>query len=305
MKMVSFIIPFLNEQESLPTLLSQIDELMRGLKRPYEAILIDDGSDDKSVSEVKKLDNKSIVLLEHRQRMGKGRSLADGFSVARGEVIVFMDADLQDDPRDIPAFLAKIDEGQDLVNGWRRDRNDPINKTLPSSIFNAILLKGLLRSPFHDVNCGFKAMKRQVLEEIPLYGDNYRFLPIIAHKQGFTVDQVVVTHNPRKYGVSKYGFFRIFFGFFDTITTYFVSQFAQKPLHFFGPVGGVLGGIGLLITIELTIERLVWGVELYKRPLLLAGIFLVIVGLQIFLTGIIGELIVYVDRQRKNTQRMS
>ncbi len=296
---VSILVPFHNERETLPLLQEQLDQVFHTLNLSHELIAIDDGSTDNSAYSLKQSDE--LVLISHKQRMGKGRALEAGFARSRGAIIIFMDADLQDDPQDITKFLKKLDEGYDLVNGWRATRNDPLNKTLPSAIFNKLLLRGLLRSPFHDINCGFKAMRREVLEHVRFYGDNYRFVPVIAHKQGFRVAEVPVEHHPREYGVSKYGFFRMLYGFFDTITTYFITRFAEKPLHFFGPVGAGLGCVGAIITLWLTAERLLFGIELYKRPLLLAGIFLVIIGLQIFLSGIIAELIVYLKHQEKKS----
>lgn len=290
--MISVIIPFYNEQENLPELITRLHSVLQRMKEKYELILVDDGSTDSYESVLPKK-SPEVHLIKHRRRMGKGRALQSGFDRSKGDVIVFMDADLQDDPDDVPKFIAEIENGHEFVNGWRKNRLDPVSKTLPSSIFNYFLLKKLLKSRYHDINCGFKAMKREVLEEYTFYGDNYRFLPILADRRGFRVTEVVVTHHPRRHGVSKYGFFRIFFGFFDTVTTYFIYSFAEKPLHFFGPIGGLFFLVGSLITSYLTIERLFFGVELYKRPLLLAGVFLTIVGIQVIMTGIIGELIVY------------
>lgn len=286
--MISVIVPFHNEKENLPALLERLNKVLGGLKEKSEIILVDDGSTDEYA-----VDAKVVV---HRKQLGKGRALETGLANSKGDVIVFMDADLQDSPEEIPLFLEEIEKGSDLVNGWRKKRIDPISKTLPSSIFNAILLKPLLHSTFHDINCGFKAMRREVLEEIPLYGDNYRFLPILAHQRGFKTSEVVVTHSPRLKGKSKYGVKRIMYGLFDTVTTYFVFKFSEKPLHFFGPIGGFAFILGSIITLELTIERLFYGVELYKRPLLLAGIFLIIIGLQVILTGVLAELIVFLHK---------
>ncbi len=298
--MISIIIPFHNEKDNLPELITRLQAVLGELKEKSEIVFIDDGSNDGYDTETD-LGGRGLVHLRNRKQLGKGRSLERGFETAKGDVIVFMDADLQDRPEDLPALLGKLEEGFDLVNGWRAKRNDPISKTLPSAIFNAVLLKPLLHSPFHDINCGFKVMRRSVLEEIPLYGDNYRFVPILAFQKGFKVTEVEVEHARRKHGKSKYGFVRIFYGLFDTVTTYFVYRFSEKPLHFFGPIGSSSFFIGLLITVWLSIERLFFGVELYKRPLLLAGIFLMIVGLQVFLTGVLGELIVYIHKSKKRT----
>lgn len=295
--MISIIIPFHNEKENLPVLLERLDKALAGVKMKSEVLLIDDGSTDGYKHEFKALSFR-LQEIKQRKQLGKGRALEVGLEKSKGDIIVFMDADLQDSPEEIPLFVEKIEQGFDLVNGWRKKRNDPISKTLPSSIFNVLILKPLLKSTFHDINCGFKAMKREVLEEIPLYGDNYRFLPVLAHQRGFKTTQVEVSHSPRMKGKSKYGFARIFYGLFDTLTTYFVFKFSEKPLHFFGPIGGVAFVVGLIITVELTIERLFFGVELYKRPLLLAGIFLIIIGLQVILTGVLAELIVFLNKAK-------
>jgi len=305
--MLSIIIPFHNEKENLPTLVERLEKVLSDLKVKSEVIFVDDGSNDSYESNFK-FQNSNLKLIVQRKQMGKGRALEVGLEESKGDIIVFMDADLQDSPEEIPLFIEKIEKGFDLVNGWRKKRNDPISKTLPSSIFNALLLKPLLNSTFHDINCGFKAMKRDVLEEIPLYGDNYRFLPVLAHQRGFRTTEVEVSHSPRLKGKSKYGFTRIFYGLFDTLTTYFVFKFSEKPLHFFGPIGGVAFVVGSIITVELTIERLFFGVELYKRPLLLAGIFLIIIGLQVILTGVLGELIVFLNKsklQNPNVKQIS
>lgn len=294
--MLSLIIPFHNEKDNLPELTERLLKVLRGTKQKFEIIYVDDGSTDGTTPGGK---HDEVVVLTHPKRFGKGRALTTGFTKAKGATIIFMDADLQDDPDDLPAFIAKIEEGYEFVNGWRATRNDPINKTLPSAIFNYFLLDKLLHSPYHDINCGFKAMKREVLEKNPLYGDNYRFLPFIAYEQGYKIAEVQVQHHARKHGVSKYGFWRMLYGFFDTVTTYFIYRFAEKPLHFFGPIGLVSFTIGSLITFVLGIERIFFGVELYKRPIVLLGMLLIIVGLQVILTGILAELVVYFNNRRR------
>ncbi|MBI3366562.1 glycosyltransferase, partial [Candidatus Roizmanbacteria bacterium] len=196
-------------------------------------------------------------------------------------------------------FIEMVNTGYDLIIGWRKDRKDPLSKRLPSYIFNALLLKFFFKSKFNDINCGYKAMNRKILEEIPLYGDNYRFLPIMAEQAGFKTAELVIKHHPRRFGKSKYGFFRLLSGLFDTITTYFIYQFSDKPLHFFGPIGGLLFVVGSIITIYLSIRRIFFHMQLYRRPLLLFGILLITVGIQFVMTGIIAELLVYL--QKKNT----
>jgi len=319
--MLSIIIPFYNEKESLPKLLNKLIDVTKKLKEEAEIILVDDGSDDNSEfksssfaeasppayasgdrSEDKQISkylvSDAIRLITHRKRFGKGRALLSGFRKAKGDIIVFMDADLQDDPKDLPKFLQKMKKGYDFVNGWRKSRNDPASKTLPSAIFNFLLVL-FFGSSFHDINCGFKMMRRSVLEEIPLYGDNYRFLPILAKKEGFSTDEVEVTHHSRIYGKSKYGSVRLLFGLFDTLTTYFIYKFSEKPLHFFGPVGGFVFLIGFITSFILVIQRIFMGILLYRRPALLFAVLMIIVGMQIVMTGIIGELIVYLHRKNK------
>ncbi len=296
--MISFIIPFHNEKENLAPLYKKIREVMKSLSQNFEIVFVDDGSTDASSQKIKGKEN--TVLVSHRKRMGKGRALMSGFFASKGEVIFFMDADLQDDPADIPAFLEKIKHGYDLVNGWRKNRKDPFFKKFYSSIFNQFLLGVLLQSRFHDINCGFKAMRREVLEQVSLYGDNYRFIPILADKEGFKTSEVVVHHHPRHSGKSKYGFFRVISGFFDTVTTAFIYSFSEKPLHFFGPIGSIIFMAGFILCAYLAYERLFFGVLLFQRPALLLGVLLIIVGFQIIMTGIIGELIVYFNNKKES-----
>ncbi|NTU47232.1 glycosyltransferase family 2 protein [Candidatus Roizmanbacteria bacterium] len=293
--MISVLIPFHNEKENLPVLIPLLIGVLKKLKQPFEVILIDDGSTDNSLSVIPK--NDYLIVVRHRRRRGKGKALTTGFKASQGDILLFMDADLQDDPADIPLFFSKMKEGYDLVNGWRKERKDSVGKTFPSKIFNFFLLRLLLRSPFHDINCGFKMMRREILQEVPLYGDNYRFLPMWAQREGYKTTEVIVQHHPRKYGVSKYGFWRMFYTIIDIITTYFIFGFVEKPLHFFGPIGVLVGLSGFFTLIYLLVERLFFNMLLYRRPALQIAVLLVIVGVQIIMTGIIGELIVYIHKK--------
>ena len=297
--MISIIIPFYNEEKNLSELVRKLLQECKKLEESYELILVNDGSDDNSLSELSKQANNQerIKILSHRKRFGKGKALLTGFNKSKGDIIVFMDADLQNDPKELGFFVKTVKEGFDLVTGWRKNRKDPISKRLPSYIFNDLLLKFFFKSKFHDINCGFKAMKREVLDEIVLYGDNYRFLPIMAEQSGFKTTEIEVTHHPRLHGKSKYGFFRLVFGLFDTTTTYFVYKFSDKPLHFFGPIGLSIFTMGFLIALYLTIERLFFGMLLYRRPLLTFGTLLILVGLQFVMTGFIAELVVYLRKK--------
>lgn len=298
--MISIIIPFHNEEENLTILTGKISENLVG--QSFEIIYVDDGSTDHSRGVVESLQKKygknTIQLLSHRDKMGKGSSLRDGIKKATGEIIIFMDADLQDDPGDLPNFLETLEKGYDFVNGWREKRQDGIIKTLPSRIGNALILRMILKSTYHDINCGYKAMRKEVLDEINLYGDNFRFLPVAAEMLGFKTTEIVVSHHPRKFGKSKYGFFRRFTIFADILTAYFIFRFAEKPLHFFGAVGGVFFGLGSFLALYLSYERLFHGVVLSRRPALLLAVLLIIVGMQIIMTGIVAELIVYLHARR-------
>lgn len=293
--MISVIIPFKDESQSLQVLLPQLDAQLIALGEPYEVHLVSNGSRDDWES---RLELPSPSYITHRlRRADKGRALRRGLDRSTGDVILLMDGDLEDDPRDIPKLYAQIKAGYDFVNGWRRDRRHEWHRVLPSFIGNTVMLRGLLGSSFHDVNCGFKMFRRVCLKDVVLYGDNFRFLPLVVEKLGFRTTEVVVRHKNRTYGRSKYGFFNRLTVFADILTSYFIFRFAQKPLHFFAPVGMVFLVPGLLITLWLTVERIATGALLKERPLLLGGILLIVVGLQIVMTGIIGELIVYTSKK--------
>jgi glycosyltransferase involved in cell wall biosynthesis len=295
--MISVIIPFFNEEDNLPLLQEKLTTVLGEIGKDYEIVLIDDGSLDDSLEMINEKD-KHIKVIKHRKQMGKGKALLSGFRGSKGDVLVFMDADLQDDPDELPKFIEKIDQGYDLVNGWREKRHDNFIKTLPSLIGNRIILKNVLNSSFHDINCGFKALRREILNEIKLYGDNFRFLPVVAEKQGFKTTEIPIKHNERHYGKSKYGFFKRFSIFADIFTAYFLYKFSEKPLHFFASVGGMFFIVGFLIDLYLTIQRLFFNHLLYNRPLLNLGMLLIIVGIQIIMTGVIAELIVYLNKNR-------
>lgn len=297
--MLSIIIPFFNEEQNLPLLVEQLQTALTKIKQDHEIIFIDDGSTDSSLTALEKAvgKDKDVVVLTHRKQFGKGKALETAFHRAHGKTIVFMDADLQNDPVDLPRFLEKLDDGYDLVNGYRKVRNDGVDKTLPSKIYNT-LIAWLFGLELHDINCGFKAMKREVLETIPLYGDNYRIVPILAKHEGFKIAEIEVEHHPRKYGVSKYGAMRVVFGLFDILNYYFLLRFFEKPIHFFGAIGSATFGIGVLILAYLGIERILFQHMIYRRPILFLGLLLVIVGVQIIATGFLGELIVYLNKKR-------
>lgn len=297
--MLSIIIPVYNESENLPILLKELTMVLTKNTYETEIILVNDGSTDKTMSNVKSQISyvKNIQLLSHRKRFGKGEALSTGLKHAKGNIIVFMDGDLQDDPADIPHLLHEIREGYDLVNGIMTKRKDNVVIKMYSSLAN-LFMKTFLHSPFTDINCGFKAFKKEVLEEIVLYGNNFRFLPLAVFYKGYKVTEIPVHNRPRIHGVSKYGIGKLFFGIIDTLTTYFLYRFAEKPLHFFGLWGSVFFTAGFLLSFYLAVERIFFGMLLYRRPILQFGILLIIVGLQVIMTGIIGELIVYLHKKK-------
>lgn len=303
--MISVIIPFHNEEKNLPILISQLIAQLRLVNKRWEVILVDDGSTDQSVLNVKtqiskeKIENLKgkIKIVQLPKRQGKGKALDDGIKNSQGEVIAFIDGDLQDDPKDLIRFLKKIDQGYDFVNGVRVKREDNIFvKTYSKAA--ALFLKLFLNSPYRDINCGFKVFRRKVLSGFVFYGNNFRFFPLSVYYQGFKVTEIPVVNHPRKYGRSKFGSGKLIAGLFDILTAYFLYRFSEKPLHFFGVIGFSLFLIGFLISAYLTIERLFFNVLLYRRPILFLGVLLIIVGVQIIMTGVVGELVVYLNKKK-------
>ncbi len=296
--MLSIIIPFYNENESLPQLYI---ELTAELKKSgeYEIVFVDDGSSDGSFDVVNSIAKKDshVELVRNRSRLGKGNALTRGIAASRGQTLIFMDADLQDDPQDIAQFLKKLDAGFDLVNGVRVTRKDNLIIRTYSRLANWFL-RAFVHSPFTDINCGFKALRRVVLDEVVLYGNNFRFLPVAAHISGFAVSEIAVHNRERTYGKSKFGIGKIFVGFFDTFTAYFLYKFAERPLHFFGIAGLLFFAVGFLIALYLTVERVFFQILLYRRPMLQFAILMILVGIQILMTGILGELIVYIHKKK-------
>jgi glycosyltransferase involved in cell wall biosynthesis len=288
---VSIVIPLYNEEESLRELVTQVTEILLQHKLDFEICFIDDGSTDASLQNLKHLHKQysQIKILSFRKNYGKSAALSEGFKLACGDIIITMDADLQDDPAEIPNIIDKINSGYDLVSGWKKKRHDPLGKTIPSKLFNFITSR-LTGIKINDFNCGLKGYRKQVIKEIPVYGSLHRYLPVLAHWKGFIVGEIVVQHHPRKYGVTKYGLRRFFDGFFDLFTVLFLTRYRQKPLHLFGFLG--LGSItlGFIISFYLSI---LWfmGHGIGNRPLLFLGVLLIIVGMQSFSIGLIGEMI--------------
>lgn len=291
---LSFVIPIFNEAESLPELYWQLYDILSSVLKhhSYEIIFINDGSTDNSVEVLKGLSkqNESIRIISLRKNCGKAVALNKGFEAAKGEIVITLDGDLQDGPENIPEMLKKIAEGYDLVVGWKKKRHDSLGKTLPSKAFNFFVgwLSGL---PLHDFNSGFKAMKNQVVKELYLYGELHRFIPVLVSQRGFKIIEIPVTHHPRKYGNSKYGWSRLFKGLFDFLTVMFLGSFGDRPLHLFGILGSVSISIGLIFGAYLSLLHF-QGISIGRRPLLILSVLLIIAGLQILLSGLVAEMIV-------------
>ncbi len=294
---VSLVIPGINESESLGELAARIAQSLDG-RHEYEILFVDDGSTDDSWKVISGLHAKDARIRGYRLRknFGKAMALAVGFEHARGEIIITMDADLQDDPADLHAFIARIEEGSDVVVGWKVERLDPTNRLVLSRIFNGTVRRAT-GVKLHDMNCGFKAYRREVLRTIPLYGDLFRFIPAFAAWQGFLVAEVPIKHHARKYGTSRYGLERILRGFFDLLSVIFLTRYSKKPMHLFGLIGLILTTIGFLTEGYLTV---LWfmGHTIHDRPLLLLGALEIILGIQFFSTGLIGEFLTYQNQKR-------
>lgn len=294
---VSVVVPGLNEAESLPELAERVHEALRG-RVTYEIIFVDDGSTDDSWKVITGLRAKSPLVkgIRLRKNFGKAVALTAGFRKARGEIIVTMDADLQDDPADLPAFLAKIEEGLDVVVGWKVNRLDPANRLVLSRIFNGTV-RYMTGVKLHDMNCGFKAYRCEVIRSIPIYGDLFRFIPALAASQGFRVTEVPVKHHARRYGASRYGLERILRGFFDLLSVLFLTRYSKKPMHLFGLLGLTFAVIGVCINAYLTVLWL-FGYKIGDRPLLLLGVLMMLIGIQFFSMGFIGEFLTFQMQQR-------
>lgn len=289
---LSIIIPLFNEAESLPHLHSAISFTLEKMGKPYEIIFVDDGSTDESYSVITNLHKKDkhIKAIRFRRNYGKSAALSVGFKEAIGKYVVTMDADLQDDPTEIPRLIKDLDSKYDLVSGWKKKRYDPISKKIPSLFFNFITSK-MTGIPIHDFNCGLKAYRQEVVKGIHVYGELHRYIPVLAHWQGFSVGETVVHHHSRKFGKTKFGIGRFWKGFLDLLTVLFTTRYFRRPLHLFGLWGIVSTLMGAFITLWLIVEWLMGLTALGNRPLLLAGVFLIIVGVQFISIGLLGEML--------------
>ena len=286
---VSVVIPVFNEAESLRELHRELVAVLDSLGRPWEILYLDDGSRDGSDRVIAELaGDRRVRGVSFRRNFGKSAALAVGFQHARGALVVTLDADLQDDPAELPRLIEALD-GHDLVSGWKRNRRDPITKTVPSRLFNAVT-SWVAGIRLHDFNCGFKVYRREVVEAIEVYGELHRFMPALAHWAGFRVGELPVNHRPRKYGHSKFGAARFVNGLLDLLSAAFISTSSLKPLHLFGRVGLLFLSFGMLLGLWFVVMWL-GGEPIRVRPLMLFGAGLVLLGIQLILMGLLGEMI--------------
>lgn len=289
--LISLVIPLLNEQHSLNELTEKISKSLKGYR--FEIIFVDDGSNDDSWKVIEKLHREYPYVkgIQFRRNRGKSDALQAGFDAATGEYIVTMDADLQDDPYEVPELIDILKDGADLVSGWKKNRKDPITKTIPSRFFNTVT-RFTTGIKLHDFNCGLKAYRRDVVDSIYLYGEMHRYVPLLAKWNGFTnIREKAVRHHPRKHGKTKFGISRFLNGFLDLLTLLFVNRYMRQPMHFFGLFGVLFLLVGFGISGYLVYLKLFMGEPLANRPLLFLGILLIMVGVQFFSIGFLGEMI--------------
>ncbi len=317
---ISIVIPFLDEEGTLQKLYNSVKRNLQKGGFPHEIIFIDDGSTDNGAAVVEKLykrDMKHVVSITFRRNFGKAAALACGFEYARGDIIITMDADLQDDPNEISRLIAKINEGYDLVSGWKYKRYDPITKTIPSKIFNRAVsfVSGV---KIHDFNCGLKAYRTEVVKELDVYGSFHRFIPAMAHWRGFRVTEIKVKHHPRTVGKSKYGVRRYIPGFMDLLTLWYLWKFGQKPIKLFGVTGIVFFLFGFINWIYIYLPKALWLVSKalfnlgmggdpgdvvtigQRLPMIMISLLFILVGIQLFSTGLVAEYIVYSASVRRD-----
>ena len=300
LKNISVIIPIFNEESSIEPLYREIVNSLSNISDRYEIIFIDDGSTDSSLTNINNLitiDNK-VVLVQLNRNYGKSDALQEGFNIAKYDYIITMDGDLQDDPNEIENLINILDEGWDCVSGWKKNRKDPLSKTIPSYFFNTFIsfFSGL---KLHDFNCGIKVYKSNVIKNLNIYGGLHRYIPLLLHNNGYKVTECIVNHRAREHGITKYGKSRFLHGIFDFLTINFLRKYFNRPMYFFGTFGLILSSIGLLINIYLTYY---WfqGTYIANRPLFFLAILLILVGIQSLSIGLIGELIVNSSRKKVN-----
>jgi glycosyltransferase involved in cell wall biosynthesis len=288
---ISVVVPVYNEERSVGLLYEELQAALDPLPDEWEVVYVDDGSTDDSFAALTRLHSRAanVRVVRLRRNFGKAAALAAGFAEASGDVVVTIDGDLQDDPSEIPHLLAKLDEGFDLVSGWKTRRRDPLTRRIPSRVFNWVAgrMSGL---HLHDMNCGLKAYRRDVVRGLVLYGELHRFIPVLAHEQGYRIAELPVNHRPRGHGRSRYGLERYLRGFLDLLTVSFMGRYRHRPLHLFGGLGLLLTVTGTIVLAYLTVVKIT-GHAIGQRPLLTLGVLLVVVGMQFFSLGLISEMI--------------
>jgi dolichol-phosphate mannosyltransferase len=288
---ISVVVPVHDEERSVALLYDELRSALEPLNAPWEAIFVDDGSTDGTFSALTRLHDaeQNVIVVRLRRNFGKAAALVAGFDQARGETVVTIDGDLQDDPAEIPRLLAKLDEGFDLVSGWKTRRRDPLSRRILSRIFNRVT-SAFSGVRMHDMNCGLKAYRAEVVHGLRLYGELHRFIPVLAHYRGYRIAELPVNHRPREHGRSRYGVERYVRGFLDLLTVSFIGRYRHRPLHLFGGFGLILGFFGSAILVYLTVVKAL-GHAIGQRPLLLLGVLLVVIGMQFFSLGLISEMI--------------
>jgi glycosyltransferase involved in cell wall biosynthesis len=292
---VSVVVPLFNEAESLPVLHERIAQALADVR--FEVVYVDDGSTDGSLDRLRELAarDERVRVISFRRNYGKSAALAIGFQRARGTVVATCDADLQDDPAEIPAMIRELGEGADLVSGWKRDRHDPATKTIPSRFFNFVM-RVSSGVPLHDMNCGLKVYRREVVSELPVYGELHRFLPVLAAWRGFRVKERVVKHDKRRFGKSKFGAARLINGLLDFLSVKFLTGAHESPLHVFGRVALVLLAVGFAICGWMFVQWMIEG-TLRLRPLLVLGMVIIVLGIQFVSIGLLGEMLAFHHRR--------
>lgn len=301
---ISVVIPLYNEEESIAELTEKINSALDVSE--IEILFVDDGSEDSSWNIIEQLSDKfdHVKGIRLRKNYGKSAALQAGFDNASGNYVVTLDADLQDDPFEIPEMIKQLEGGADLVSGWKKERHDPITKTIPSRFFNAVT-RWTTGIKLNDFNCGLKAYRREVTRNINLYGELHRYIPLLAKWQGFgKIEEQVVKHHPRKYGKTKFGLSRFMNGFLDLITLLFVNRYTNRPMHFFGTLGVIFSAVGIIINVYITVLKVFWDVPIGNRPLFFLGILLLVVGVQLFSIGFLGEMI-NKNREKKFKPKVS
>jgi glycosyltransferase involved in cell wall biosynthesis len=299
---VSIVVPVFDEEESLPKLAEQIRHVCDGAGMSFEVWFVDDGSRDASWPAIVRLhsEDERFAGIRLRRNYGKSAALSAGFEAARGQYVVTMDADLQDDPEEIPALIAMLESGLDLVSGWKKERHDPLSKTIPSRFFNTVTRK-LSGIPLHDFNCGLKAYRADVVKNLHVYGEMHRYIPLLAKWEGHhRIGEKVVRHRAREFGRTKFGLERFIRGFLDLISVIFLTRFAARPMHFFGTAGSIAFVLGFLVSAYLSVDKLVFDNPIGNRPLFFLGVLLLLLGAQMFSTGLIGEMLLQGRMERRD-----